>query len=119
MNSPIREVRVEDWSMGLIAGEWRHPDGDGYVPEPGWGEAPDDLAGDVWVEGPRGVRATITWEKGDPTPMERMLPSRGRGDLGAFTVWTDVPPVTRRDTESFLRQLLPALRALTALSVSR
>jgi hypothetical protein len=107
------EVEVAGWRLGLLAGDWLYPEGDDYMPEPGSGEARGD-GGDVWVEAPGGrVTATIAWLTGEPS-FARMLDPRGPGDLGAFQVTTDVPPVTKHATEAFLRQLLPSLEPLLA-----
>jgi hypothetical protein len=106
-------VEVDGWRLGLIAGSWLWPDGDGYKPEPGSGEVVHD-GGDVWVEAPGGRwSATIAWSTGEPR-FARMLPPRTAGDLGAFNVTTDTPPETRRDSEAFLRQLPPFLRQLVS-----
>jgi len=107
-----RQVEVDGWRLGLISGDWLYPEGDDYI-EPGSGEA-QGVTGDVWVEAPGGGwSATIALSPGLPS-FARMLAPRGPRDLGAFHVTTHVDPVTRRDSEALLREMLPSLRALVA-----
>jgi hypothetical protein len=96
------EVEVEGWTLGIVAGTWLYPDGDGYEP---------DEAGDAYVRAPDGRSATIAWTSGDGPKFERMVTSRKRGDVGAFEVRTQAAgPTTRATSQEFLVEILPALR---------
>jgi hypothetical protein len=70
-----------------------------------------DDCGDAWVQSPDGGIATLIWETGSPAYFRTAIPPEPSGRWGTYAVQLNLPLTTAAEAETYLRALLPELKA--------